>query len=126
MRGAVRAGRRFAQAPTIQAYVSGPPYYGDPTTDDATLDAFIRSNGTNQHHPVGTAGMSAKGASYGVVDPDLKLKGVDGVRIVDSSIFVSFPVSPQFLVRSKDLSLPAIHTLCAYTGSNIYCRRKGC
>jgi hypothetical protein len=40
-------------------------------------------------HPVSTAKMSPKGASYGVVDPDLKVKGMKGLRIVDASVFVS-------------------------------------
>lgn len=33
--------------------------------------------------------MSPKGADYGVVDPDLKVKGIKGLRIVDASIMVS-------------------------------------
>lgn len=33
--------------------------------------------------------MSPKGADYGVVDPDLKVKGIRGLRIVDASVMVS-------------------------------------
>jgi hypothetical protein len=33
--------------------------------------------------------MSAKNATTGCVDPDLKIKGAKGVRIIDGSIFVS-------------------------------------
>ena len=39
-------------------------------------------------HPVGTASMTARDAKWGVVDPDLKVKGVEGVRVVDASVFV--------------------------------------
>ncbi|KAJ3731443.1 glucose-methanol-choline oxidoreductase, partial [Lentinula guzmanii] len=38
-------------------------------------------------HPVGTVAMSAKDADNGVVDPDSILKGVDGLRVVDASVF---------------------------------------
>ena len=37
--------------------------------------------------------MTAKNARWGVVDPDLKLKNADGVRVVDASIWVSILVS---------------------------------
>jgi hypothetical protein len=33
--------------------------------------------------------MSPKGADYGVVDPDLKVKGIRGLRVVDASVMVS-------------------------------------
>jgi len=33
--------------------------------------------------------MSPKGAKWGVVDPDLKVKGVEGLRVIDASILVS-------------------------------------
>ncbi|KAF9061024.1 GMC oxidoreductase-domain-containing protein, partial [Rhodocollybia butyracea] len=59
------------------------------STDDSTLDAYIRDSSGSSAHLVGTVAMSAKDADYGVVDPDLKVKGVGGLRVVDASIFVS-------------------------------------
>ncbi|KAF5384221.1 hypothetical protein D9615_003450 [Tricholomella constricta] len=88
LREGIRSAQRLAEAPAIRNYV-GPALFS-PTTD-AELDEFIRSNGTNLHHPVGTAGMSAKDANYGVVDPDLRVKGVAGLRIIDSSVFPFIP-----------------------------------
>ncbi|KAF9045836.1 hypothetical protein BDZ89DRAFT_138996 [Hymenopellis radicata] len=35
--------------------------------------------------------MSPKGASWGVVDPDLRVKGVEGLRIVDGSVLPYLP-----------------------------------
>jgi hypothetical protein len=37
---------------------------------------------------VGSAGMSARNAGYGVVDPDFLVKGVSGLRIIDASVIV--------------------------------------
>ncbi|KAK7060958.1 hypothetical protein VNI00_000693 [Paramarasmius palmivorus] len=58
-------------------------------TTDEQIDDLITDTGLNAAHPVGTAAMSAKDASYGVVDPDLRVKGLDGLRVVDASVLVS-------------------------------------
>lgn len=57
-------------------------------SDDAALDAYIREAGATAVHPVGTCAMTAKDAGWGVVDPDLRVKGVDGLRIIDASVMV--------------------------------------
>ncbi|KAK0201309.1 alcohol oxidase [Desarmillaria ectypa] len=51
-----------------------------------TTDNDIRNGITSIYHPLSTASMSPRGAEWGVVDPDLLLKGVEGVRIVDASV----------------------------------------
>lgn len=63
-----------------------------PFTDESTneeVEAAIRGVVASNVHPVGTAAMSRKGAEWGVVDPDLKVKGVEGLRVVDASVMVS-------------------------------------
>ncbi|KAG6840486.1 hypothetical protein C0991_006429 [Blastosporella zonata] len=87
LREGIRSAQRFAEAPAIKGYV-GPAVY-NPGTTDAELNDFIRSNSTNLHHPVGTAAMSSRTAKYGVVDPDLRVKGVTGLRVIDASVLVS-------------------------------------
>ncbi|KAL0577503.1 hypothetical protein V5O48_004489 [Marasmius crinis-equi] len=86
LREAFRSSNRFLSHPVWKDYLITPPT--NATTDDE-IDAYIRANAGPMNHPVGTAAMSARKAKDGVVDPDLKVKGVDGLRIVDASIFVS-------------------------------------
>lgn len=59
----------------------------DQLTDDELLD-FIKSHAQTLYHPVGTAkiGHNEKDS---VVAPDLKVHGVQRLRIVDASIFPS-------------------------------------
>lgn len=89
MRAAVKGATKFVTAPVWSGYVLN--RLGDFTdaTTDAKLDSFIASNTGTLFHPVGTASMSAKGAKNGVTDPDLKVKKVSGLRIVEVSVLVS-------------------------------------
>lgn len=94
MREGLRAVQRFVGAPAWKSYLNFPSYV--PQTD-TELNQFITSNAGNLHHPVGTAAMSAKNASYGVLDPDLRVKGVSGLRVVDSSAFPFVPCAHTML-----------------------------
>lgn len=52
------------------------------------LEAYIRNQSVSIYHSIGTARMSSFGAKWGVVNPDLLVKGTRGLSIVDASIFV--------------------------------------
>jgi len=91
MREAVKAVKRFVSAPAWKDYIIGP--FGESfqsATDDKSIDAYVRELTTTIFHPVGTASMSPVNAKSGVVNPDLSVKGTDGLRIVDASVFVRF------------------------------------
>jgi choline dehydrogenase len=63
---------------------------GKPRDDEEMLD-FIRSTGTTVYHPCGTCRMgSDEGA---VVDPQLRVRRVAGLRVVDASVFPLVPSS---------------------------------
>lgn len=92
-REAVKAAMRFAQAPVFKNVINGTlEPWGSATTDDE-IDTVIRETSSTAWHPVGTASMSASNASWGVVDPDLLVKKVKGLRIVDASIMVRWTVA---------------------------------
>ncbi|RDB26641.1 Pyranose dehydrogenase 3 [Hypsizygus marmoreus] len=86
MRESIKSARRFLSAPAWKDYVIGPADAFANATTDELLDQYIRNNTISVSHPVGTAAMSAKTASYGVVNPDLRVKGISGLRIVDASV----------------------------------------
>ncbi|KAF8645738.1 hypothetical protein AX16_007606 [Volvariella volvacea WC 439] len=90
MREAIRAARRFLTAPVWSDYVIAPLTNA---TTDAELNDYIRSVTIPVFHPIGTAAMSAANANYGVVNPDLRVKGASGLRIVDASVFPRIPTA---------------------------------
>ncbi|GLB38730.1 putative aryl-alcohol oxidase [Lyophyllum shimeji] len=106
MREAIRSARRFAQAPVFSDYVIS---LVDTAVTDAELDEFIRSTAITVSHCVGTASMSPKGADWGVLDPDLRVKKVAGLRVVDSSAIPVVPAAHTqaatyvFAERASDL-----------------------
>jgi choline dehydrogenase-like flavoprotein len=97
MREAFLATRRFTSAPAWKGYLLS-EVVGNIINDDE-IDGFIRNSTATVFHPVSTARMSRKGEEWGVVDPDLRVKGVEGLRIVDASVFVSASLSPFFLIH---------------------------
>lgn len=88
MREAVKSALRFTTASAWAGYVISPVGVNSSNTD-AELDEYIRGNTISLGHAAGTASMSPKGATWGVVDPDLRIKGLVGIRIIDLSVVVS-------------------------------------
>ncbi|KLO19185.1 aryl-alcohol-oxidase from pleurotus Eryingii [Schizopora paradoxa] len=106
---AVKTARSFVAASPWAGFVQsrfGP--VGDAETDDEIIAASKQSIVTI-FHPVCTARMSPKDASWGVVDPQLLVKGATGLRIVDASIFPIIPaahtVGPTYIVAERAAQL---------------------
>ena len=60
---------------------------GAAVTGDAALDAYVRETSDTIFHPVGTCSMGTD--RLAVVDPCLRVYGVEALRVVDASIMPS-------------------------------------
>jgi choline dehydrogenase len=67
------------------------------------LDAYIREQAQVTQHPVGTCAMG--GAPDSVCDPQLRVRGVEGLRVVDASVMPTVPGGntngPTIMVAEK-------------------------
>jgi choline dehydrogenase/4-pyridoxate dehydrogenase len=54
---------------------------------DEQLEAFVRNSVVTTHHPCGTCKMGPAGDETAVVDPQLRVRGVEGLRVIDASVF---------------------------------------
>lgn len=84
---AIRVTRRLMRQPAMQPYrpedfLPGPAV-GD---DDASLAKAAGDIGTTIFHPVGTAKMGIASDAMAVVDERLRVRGLQGLRVIDASI----------------------------------------
>ncbi|KAF8883635.1 pyranose dehydrogenase [Gymnopilus junonius] len=93
LKESVKTAVRFFASPAWKGYILEPAGAFANVTDDQSLEEFVENNAGSAFHPVGTASMSPKNANFGVVDPDLKVKGAQGLRIVDASVMPFVPAA---------------------------------
>tara|TARA_R110002096_G_scaffold53317_5_gene138629 strand:- start:1853 stop:3526 length:1674 start_codon:yes stop_codon:yes gene_type:complete len=72
--------------PAMGAHVETELAPGTQVISDEQIDAFIRGTAVTVHHPAGTCRMGAADETNRVVDPELRVCGVDGLRVVDASV----------------------------------------
>ncbi len=86
MLAGVRVVRRLAETPALSAVIEREIRPGPEAQDEAALRATIRDHASTVYHPSCTCRMGSDPAAS-VVDPDLKVHGVAGLRVVDASAF---------------------------------------
>ena len=62
-----------------------------PDASDGALDAWLLANCNDCQHPIGTCRMGAAADPRSVVDPDCRVIGVEGLRVIDGSIMPENP-----------------------------------
>jgi choline dehydrogenase len=83
MIGGTRVAMRIAATKPLAPYVARRNY--DPQGSDADIGAAIRSSSQSMFHPVGTARMGATDDPMAVLDSQLRLRGIEGLRVIDAS-----------------------------------------
>ncbi len=94
----VRLARDILRQPALKPFLAGEHLPGSAVNTDKEIFEYLAANAKTQHHPVGTCKMGVD--EMAVVSPDLKVRGLDGLRVCDSSIM------PQ--INSSNTNAPTI------------------
>lgn len=97
----LRLARRVIAQPSFAKYRARERAPGDHVTDDAALADYVRESLVTVHHPGSTCRMGPAREST-VVGPDLKVHGLEGLRIADASIY------PRLVGGNTNASIVAI------------------
>ncbi|MBC7989095.1 MAG: choline dehydrogenase [Luteimonas sp.] len=76
--------RELFGQPAFDAYRGAPIFPARNDLSDTELVEFIRAKAETVYHPIGSCRMGSDEAS--VVDPELRVRGVEGLRVVDASV----------------------------------------
>ena len=86
LREGVRMMRKVAAQAALDPYRTEELFPGKAVETDEQIDAWIRQHAETIYHPVGTCKMGADGDEMAVVGADLKVRGIEGLRVVDASV----------------------------------------
>jgi choline oxidase len=95
----VRRAREIAAQPALRDWVRCELTPGRNVQSDADISAYVRGTANTVYHPAGTCKMGATGDPTAVVDPQLRVRGIEGLRVADASIFPTMiGVNPNIAV----------------------------
>lgn len=83
----MKIARAIVNQPAMAKYIEKEMNPGVDVDSDADWIHFARQNGQTIYHPIGTCRMGSDDTA--VVDPRLRVRGIDGLRVVDASVFPS-------------------------------------
>jgi 4-pyridoxate dehydrogenase len=86
MKTGFRMLRDLARQPAVVPFIENELAPGDACTSDSEIEAYIRSCLLTVHHPVGTCKMGSASDESAVVDGELRVRGIERLRVVDGSV----------------------------------------
>jgi len=88
---ATKLGRRISATAPFADLIEEEIFPGPSVRSTEDMVDYIRSGAVTVYHPCGSNRMGSDAGS--VVDPELRVRGVEGLRVVDASVFPLVPSS---------------------------------
>jgi choline dehydrogenase len=108
MVAAIKIARDIAGREPLRSTITREIFPGPSVTEDADIEADIRRRVELIYHPVGTCRIGAL-EDGGVVDPELKVHGLEGLRVIDASVMPLIPGgntnAPTIMVAERGADL---------------------
>jgi choline dehydrogenase-like flavoprotein len=105
--GGFRLAREIMAQPAFRPFLTAERQPGPEVQSDADLMAYARRHGKTDYHPVGSCKMGTD--ALAVVDPELRVHGLAGLRVCDSSIMPQLVSSntnaPTIMIGEKAADL---------------------
>ena len=105
MRAGVRLTREIFAQPAFEPFCGAEIAPGADIISDEDIDAFIREKVESGYHPCGTCKIGDAADDMAVVDSELRVIGVEGLRVVDSSVMPSITTgnlnAPTIMIGEK-------------------------
>jgi choline dehydrogenase len=116
---AVRLVRRMGASEALRAWGAQERYPGPDATTDDDLRRYVRDTAITYHHQAGTCKMGTDEAA--VVDPLLRVHGIEGVRVADASIMPAVTTgntnAPSLMIGERVAGFVAGGDRAAYSGA---------
>ncbi|MCP4008055.1 MAG: choline dehydrogenase, partial [Proteobacteria bacterium] len=104
-RACIRLSREILAQEAMQEFDNGEIQPGESITSDEEIDAWVRQNVESAYHPSCTCKMGADDDAMAVLDNQCRVRGIQSLRVVDSSIFPSITNgnlnAPTLMVAEK-------------------------
>ncbi len=106
---AMRLTRHIVSQPALAPYSPREYLPGEGLQSDGELTRAAGDIGTTIFHPVGTCRMAGEGDNDGVTDSRLRVRGIDGLRVVDASIMPTITSgntsSPTLMIAERGAAM---------------------
>ncbi|WP_322406071.1 choline dehydrogenase [Idiomarina sp. PL1-037] len=90
-RACVRLSREIIAQPAMDEYRGEEIQPGRSVATDEQIDHFVRDAVESAYHPCGTCRMGSADDNMAVIDPQMRVRGLDKLRVIDSSVFPTIP-----------------------------------
>lgn len=103
----IRLARKIMAQPAMAAWAGRELAPGVDAQTDAELAEYVRKTHNTVYHPVGTVRMGAADDPSATLDPQLRVKGVTGLRVADASVM------PEIITVNPNITVMMIGEKCA-------------